>query len=284
MDRASPSQALVSDGVFAGTDRLVRHFLPDWCTVLVVSKGDDSLLQLGGCTAHHFPQAEDGQYLGYHPATSGDAIAHLEALRQQGADFLLFPPTALWWLDHYTEFRSYLLRRYRLKVDDDRAGVLFSLREDARLGSPWQAGRELEGAEGGGRDIANKAAPGGQRYALWRDQQDMKNLSLLLAFALERSSNCVDIGAHRGSVLGQMMRYAPDGRHIAYEPLPHLCEELRARFPSVTVHCTALADEPGEAPFLHVTTNPGYSGLRRRNYPNRVEIDTVTVRVSGVVK
>ncbi len=87
--------------------------IPPDATVLVVSNGDDELLQLG---AHrrglHFPQMEDGTYAGHHPGDSAEAIAHFEALRTQGAEYILFPETALWWLDFYDEFLSFLRRGY----------------------------------------------------------------------------------------------------------------------------------------------------------------------------
>ena len=53
--------------------------------MLVVSNGDDELLELGAeRRGWHFPQMEDGTYAGYHPADSAEAIAHCEALRGAG--------------------------------------------------------------------------------------------------------------------------------------------------------------------------------------------------------
>jgi len=82
-------------------------------TVLVVSRGDEQLLQLGDRRGCHFPQDPDGKYAGYHPRDSEDAIAHLEELRARGAKYLLFPNTAFWWLEHYDAFRDHLESRYR---------------------------------------------------------------------------------------------------------------------------------------------------------------------------
>ena len=42
----------------------------------------------------------DGVYAGHHPPTAPRAIEALERLRAKGAGYLLFPQTALWWLDH----------------------------------------------------------------------------------------------------------------------------------------------------------------------------------------
>jgi len=83
--------------------------LPPDSTILVVSNGDDDLLKLGANRrGWHFPQMEDGTYAGYHPGDSREAIAHLEALRAKGAEYLLFPETALWWLEFYEGFHVHL--------------------------------------------------------------------------------------------------------------------------------------------------------------------------------
>ena len=38
-------------------------------------------------------------------------------------------------------------------------------------------------------------------------------------------SNCIDVGANDGQMLGEMMRLAPDGSHYAFEPIKHLADE-----------------------------------------------------------
>src|SRR5262249_54237122 len=77
---------------------VVNAGLPTGSVVVVVSRGDDTLLQLGPRRGWHFPQTEAGVYAGFYPADSGEAIAHLEEIRRKGADYLLFPSTAFWWL------------------------------------------------------------------------------------------------------------------------------------------------------------------------------------------
>ena len=66
---------------------VVRTALPAEATVIVVSKGDNELLELDGKRAWDFPQNEEGVYAGYHPADSAGAIAHLEELRAKGGEF-----------------------------------------------------------------------------------------------------------------------------------------------------------------------------------------------------
>jgi len=116
--------------------REVAHaVLPPGATVAVVSKGDDELrdlLQLDGRTAWHFPQTEDGEYAGYNPADSAEAVAHLEAVREKGAEFLIFPETARWWLEHYAEFEQHLKGRYRAVLDLEDTCLIFGLGRPAR--------------------------------------------------------------------------------------------------------------------------------------------------------
>ncbi len=104
----------------------VRDGVPPGATILVVSKGDENLVNLYGRRAWHFPRAESGEYAGYHPKSDLSAIAHLEALRAQGADHILFPATAFWWLDYYPQLMRHLEERYRCVVNDDSC-ALFAL-------------------------------------------------------------------------------------------------------------------------------------------------------------
>jgi glycosyltransferase involved in cell wall biosynthesis len=106
---------------------LVRSSVPEDATILVVSKGDQELLDIGVCTAWHFPQRTDGTYAGYYPFDSASAISHLEALRKKGGEYLAFPASALWWLDHYAELRQHLDRCYRVASQDSDAGVIYEL-------------------------------------------------------------------------------------------------------------------------------------------------------------
>ncbi len=86
--------------------------LPAGSVVVVVSRGDDNLLQLGPRRGWHFPQTEAGVYAGFYPADSEEAIAHLEEIRRMGADYLLFPSTAFWWLGFYGAFQKHLESHY----------------------------------------------------------------------------------------------------------------------------------------------------------------------------
>lgn len=115
-------------------------------------------------------------------------------------------------------------------------------------------------------------------HTLKRDRIDNQNLRLLLAFALREDSNCIDIGAHKGASLAEMIRVAPLGKHIAYEPLPFLYKQLVDRFPSVDVRQAAASNEMSETSFTYVRNLPTMSGLRERTYPMRPQIEKMIVR------
>jgi FkbM family methyltransferase len=77
-----------------------------------------------------------------------------------------------------------------------------------------------------------------------------------------------------------MVRCAPRGSHIAYEPIPEHAETLRVEFPNVDVRQAALSDHEGETMFTHVLSEPGYSGFKLRPLPRQMELATITVRTA----
>jgi len=107
----------------------VKAAVPAGAEVLVISRGDEALLQLNGRRAMHFPQGEDGGWAGHHPADSAEAIDHLERLRGDGARYLVVPSTYRWWLNHYDGLRDHLDSRYRAVLADERAGAIYELEE-----------------------------------------------------------------------------------------------------------------------------------------------------------
>jgi FkbM family methyltransferase len=113
-----------------------------------------------------------------------------------------------------------------------------------------------------------------------REARDRHAMSVLLASTLARDAHTVDVGAHSGAVLREIVRIAPEGRHIAYEPIPELARHLTGEFPGVDVRNAALSDETGETSFIHVDSAPEYSGLRERDYHgfDTVEKHEITVR------
>jgi hypothetical protein len=108
--------------------------LPTGSVVVVVSRGDENLLQLGPRRGLHFPQTQAGVYAGSYPADSREAIAHLEEVRRKGGDYLLFPSTAFWWLGFYGDFQKYLESHYPC-ICSDPSCLIFQLSTTPRGGS-----------------------------------------------------------------------------------------------------------------------------------------------------
>jgi GT2 family glycosyltransferase len=100
--------------------------------VLMVSRGDDELLQIEGRRARHFPCAHDGRYAGHHPADSRRAISLLETQRAADAEYIVFPATAAWWLEHYEALRQHLDRNYTRRFSEPETCVIFDLEAQAR--------------------------------------------------------------------------------------------------------------------------------------------------------
>lgn len=104
---------------------------------------------------------------------------------------------------------------------------------------------------------------------VWRvGEKDHKAMMTILPMLLRRNSVCVDIGANKGEILEIILRLCPNARHHAVEPLPHMAQGLRDKFPNVTIHELALSDQNGEAVFHHVLDDDAYSGLKPTDYGN----------------
>ena len=98
---------------------------------------------------------------------------------------------------------------------------------------------------------------------LRRERRDNRHALVALASTLRPDSSCIDVGAHTGDFLREMLRLAPEGRHIAFEPVPVFHKNLAREFPSVDVRNVALSDEVGSAEFSFFPDLPGLSGFRR---------------------
>jgi FkbM family methyltransferase len=93
-------------------------------------------------------------------------------------------------------------------------------------------------------------------------------------------SVCIDVGCFKGDILRLMIRYAPEARHIAFEPIPTQFEFLKATFgKQADVYPFALGNENKVASFQFVVSNPTYSGLRQRKYKGEEKIESIRVAV-----
>lgn len=138
-DQADPTiRRMEYQALIARLRERVPSLVPAGSQILVVSRGDEELLRFGGMRAGHFPQADDGRYAGHYPADSQAAVVQLEALRAQGAEYLLFPRPALWWLDYYEGLQRHLEEQY-LQLHRDADFALFrlaaSIDESSRVGA-----------------------------------------------------------------------------------------------------------------------------------------------------
>lgn len=113
--------------------QLVEAVVPPRSRILVASRGDDRLLRFRGRIGAHFPQEPDGGWAGYYPADGAEAIAHL---RELTASHVVFPQTSFWWLEHYTELRSYLEDTCRLLACDLELGIVWELPDGTGLTLP----------------------------------------------------------------------------------------------------------------------------------------------------
>jgi FkbM family methyltransferase len=94
-----------------------------------------------------------------------------------------------------------------------------------------------------------------------RDHRDNEHLTAILAACLTADANCIDVGAHTGTVLRDIVRCAPQGRHMAFEPLPEYAAALEREFPGVDVRQAALSDAAGEHEFSYLVSDPMRSRL-----------------------
>ncbi len=94
---------------------------------------------------------------------------------------------------------------------------------------------------------------------------------------LQYNHNCVDVGVLDGEILDQFLKMAPKGQHFGFEPLPNKYALLKEKYASrknLKIFHTALGNSKGTTSFNYVTSNPGYSGIRKRKYDRPGEKDT----------
>ena len=123
-----------------------------------------------------------------------------------------------------------------------------------------------------------------------QDRLYNQQATAIMGRILDRRSNCIDVGCHQGTVLDDILRFAPEGQHYAFEPLPDFHAGLVKKYSAAAnIHLfeAALSDKAGSSSFQHVVANPAYSGLRKRVYPHArekvVEIEVRLLRLDDVL-
>lgn len=106
-----------------------------------------------------------------------------------------------------------------------------------------------------------------------------KQTKRIMELVLRNSSNCIDIGCHKGEVLEEILELAPNGQHFGFEPIPHFFQYIQDKFPqNCSFFQVALSNQEGEVEFNYVLTNPAFSGLKQRAYPKEERVEKITVK------
>jgi FkbM family methyltransferase len=111
-----------------------------------------------------------------------------------------------------------------------------------------------------------------------RNLRDNERVRCVAAAVLAEDSNCIDVGANVGDLLALFTELAPRGRHIAFEPVPELSDQLARRFPQVDVRQAALSDQVGSSTFVVNTRLASRSSLHSVGYPEE-HTKSITTRV-----
>ena len=114
-----------------------------------------------------------------------------------------------------------------------------------------------------------------------RDQQRLRADAQAAGLHAGRRRQLHRRGRPPRAVLAEMLRVAPGGRHLAFEPIPHLGELAPAGRSrpsrSVRPHSPTM---PGVSEFAHVRgPAEGWSGLRFRPLPTGEEADVENIEV-----
>jgi FkbM family methyltransferase len=128
----------------------------------------------------------------------------------------------------------------------------------------------FEGVARGLRDVLSTPSRFSHRE-LEAIREEERYVAQACRMILTPQSNTIDVGAHLGSQLGVLVDLAPEGHHIAFEPVPHKARWLRRKFPRVDVREAALHNGSQRSEFFVNTSQPGYSGLR----PHKAQDDVL---------
>jgi FkbM family methyltransferase len=101
----------------------------------------------------------------------------------------------------------------------------------------------------------------------------------IMSQVISSNSNCVDVGCHKGEMLDLMLKYSPNGKHLAFEPIPSFFKKLVEKYDGVAkIYPHALSSEKGETTFQYVKNAPAYSGIKKRQYDvKNPEIEQIKV-------
>jgi FkbM family methyltransferase len=140
------------------------------------------------------------------------------------------------------------------------------------------------------------AAPISKLRSLWKSRQltrhpelgilfqEDRMMETLLEQLVQQDWNCLDVGAHLGSVSYLLSRLAPQGHLSMVEASPNKATWLRDRFPEADVYPVAVSDSDGETSFYENLDEPGFSSLASRKSRGRVrEISVPACRMDTLI-
>lgn len=106
-------------------------------------------------------------------------------------------------------------------------------------------------------------------FAVGKNELYDRSTKKIISNHCKQDSNCIDIGANEGKILQWMIEISPNGKHIAFEPIPSLYDNLKLKYESnALILNIALSDQQSVSQFNYVTSDPALSGLLKRAYPN----------------
>ncbi len=117
---------------------------------------------------------------------------------------------------------------------------------------------------------------------LWRFSKPIRydyETRLIMRRVLKKDSNCIDVGCYHGAILREILRFAPNGVHYAFEPVPELYQKLASQFPNVKIFNLALSDTYGKATFYDVVSCQALSGFKKRNLQQKETISQIMVQI-----
>jgi FkbM family methyltransferase len=111
----------------------------------------------------------------------------------------------------------------------------------------------------------------------------------IMAQVIQKDSNCIDVGCHKGEILRKMIHLAPKGKHFAFEPIPDLYNKLISEFKeNAQIFPYALSYTSKTSEFVYVKNAPAYSGLKKRKYkvenPDIEILQIQTERLDSLIK
>ena len=164
---------------------------------------------------------------------------------------------------------------------NDRACTHSRQRATEECGDP-DAARTTSG-DAAKRVPAPSTRPESSHRALACDEP--RAIEAILARTLRPHDACVDVGAHLGSFLSLLVRLAPNGRHMAFEPVPIKAELLSRRFPEVEVHALVLGEVNTTKTFYLARATTAASGLTRTDWHGSAytELQVTQSRLDDVI-